>query len=151
VPCGDDPGVHAEASAAFADAAFDGVCVSQIGKDQQGFPTSTAPRSCRGCGTGRRGVVDAVLGPGEAVRSALVVIDMINTYDHKDSELLTPTAERVVPVPTDLNGAASRRRGRSHQPGAGHPHAQWAAPGRRTAVLRLGLGRQLVHPAPQVA
>lgn len=34
--------------------------------------------------------------------SALVVIDMINTYDHKDAELLVPSAERIVPVLADL-------------------------------------------------
>ncbi|MFB7734336.1 cysteine hydrolase family protein [Streptomyces sp. NPDC056112] len=29
---------------------------------------------------------------------ALIVIDMINTYDHEDAELLVPSARRVVPV-----------------------------------------------------
>ncbi|MFG2794099.1 cysteine hydrolase family protein [Streptomyces sp. NPDC048419] len=33
---------------------------------------------------------------------ALIVIDMINTYDHEDAELLVPSAERVVPVVADL-------------------------------------------------
>jgi G6PDH family F420-dependent oxidoreductase len=37
VPCGDDPDAHAEALAAFVDAGFDAVHVSQIGKDQHGF------------------------------------------------------------------------------------------------------------------
>ncbi|WEO99960.1 isochorismatase family cysteine hydrolase [Streptomyces sp. FXJ1.172] len=38
--------------------------------------------------------------------SALVVIDMINTYDHEDAELLLPSAERVVPVLAELIGRA---------------------------------------------
>ncbi|KUJ38069.1 Maleamate amidohydrolase [Streptomyces sp. MBT84] len=38
--------------------------------------------------------------------SALVVIDMINTYEHKDAELLVPSAERVVPVLAELIGRA---------------------------------------------
>ncbi|MYV37303.1 isochorismatase family protein [Streptomyces sp. SID1328] len=33
---------------------------------------------------------------------ALIVIDMINTYEHQDAELLLPSAERVVPVVADL-------------------------------------------------
>ncbi|MFF0204520.1 cysteine hydrolase family protein [Streptomyces sp. NPDC005017] len=33
---------------------------------------------------------------------ALIVIDMINTYDHEDAELLVPSARRVVPVLADL-------------------------------------------------
>ncbi|MEV5953390.1 isochorismatase family cysteine hydrolase [Streptomyces sp. NPDC051987] len=44
--------------------------------------------------------------PGETGSSALVVIDMINTYDHEDAELLLPAAERVVPVLADLIGRA---------------------------------------------
>jgi nicotinamidase-related amidase len=47
-----------------------------------------------------------VPGPGERSSSALVVIDMINTYDHEDAELLAPAAERVVPVLADLIGRA---------------------------------------------
>lgn len=35
-------------------------------------------------------------------KPALIVIDMINTYDHKDAELLIPSVEPVVPVITDL-------------------------------------------------
>ncbi|MFF9409748.1 cysteine hydrolase family protein [Streptomyces anandii] len=35
-------------------------------------------------------------------KSALIVIDMINTYDHKDAELLIPSVEPVVPVITGL-------------------------------------------------
>jgi nicotinamidase-related amidase len=31
-------------------------------------------------------------------KTALIVIDMINTYDHPDAELLLPSAGRVVPV-----------------------------------------------------
>ncbi|MER6561300.1 isochorismatase family cysteine hydrolase [Streptomyces sp. NPDC001027] len=31
-------------------------------------------------------------------KTALIVIDMINTYDHPDAELLLPSADRVVPV-----------------------------------------------------
>ncbi|MEU5311560.1 isochorismatase family cysteine hydrolase [Streptomyces sp. NPDC021562] len=37
---------------------------------------------------------------------ALVVIDMINTYEHEDAELLLPAAEQVVPVLADLIGRA---------------------------------------------
>jgi nicotinamidase-related amidase len=35
-------------------------------------------------------------------RRALIVIDMINTYDHKDADRLRESAERVVPVLGDL-------------------------------------------------
>jgi nicotinamidase-related amidase len=35
-------------------------------------------------------------------KTALVVIDMINTYDHKDAEQLIPSAASVVPVLTGL-------------------------------------------------
>ncbi|MFE2102719.1 cysteine hydrolase family protein [Streptomyces sp. NPDC059468] len=45
-------------------------------------------------------------GPGETGGSALVVIDMINTYEHEDAELLLPAAERVVPVLAELIGRA---------------------------------------------
>ncbi|MEU1850596.1 isochorismatase family cysteine hydrolase [Streptomyces sp. NPDC019990] len=38
----------------------------------------------------------------DPTRSALIVIDMINTYDHKDAELLVPSVEPVVPVLADL-------------------------------------------------
>ncbi|MFJ2564678.1 MULTISPECIES: isochorismatase family cysteine hydrolase [unclassified Streptomyces] len=37
---------------------------------------------------------------------ALIVIDMINTYDHEDAELLVPSARRVVPVVASLIGRA---------------------------------------------
>ncbi|MFI6009547.1 cysteine hydrolase family protein [Streptomyces sp. NPDC051243] len=37
---------------------------------------------------------------------ALVVIDMINTYDHEDADLLLPSARRVVPVLAELIGRA---------------------------------------------
>ncbi|MFF9768663.1 cysteine hydrolase family protein [Streptomyces sp. NPDC014636] len=42
-------------------------------------------------------------------KSALIVIDMINTYEHKDAELLIPSAESVVPVMADLLRRARRR------------------------------------------
>jgi nicotinamidase-related amidase len=35
---------------------------------------------------------------GRMQRTALIVIDMINTYDHPDAELLLPSARRVVPA-----------------------------------------------------
>ncbi|MEU2335394.1 isochorismatase family cysteine hydrolase [Streptomyces sp. NPDC006654] len=46
--------------------------------------------------------------PGTASNDgrALVVIDMINTYEHEDAELLLPAAEQVVPVLADLIGRA---------------------------------------------
>lgn len=44
--------------------------------------------------------------PRDAAGPALVVIDMINTYEHKDAELLVPSAERVVPVLAELIGRA---------------------------------------------
>lgn len=47
-------------------------------------------------------------GPGATDGSALVVIDMINTYDHEDAELLLPAAERAVPVLADLIGRARK-------------------------------------------
>ncbi|MFI9802982.1 cysteine hydrolase family protein [Streptomyces sp. NPDC052301] len=39
---------------------------------------------------------------------ALIVIDMINTYDHEDAELLIPSAGSVVPVIADLAERARR-------------------------------------------
>ncbi|AZQ36192.1 cysteine hydrolase [Streptomyces cyaneochromogenes] len=45
-------------------------------------------------------------GPGEPKAAALVVIDMINTYDHEDADLLVPSAGRVVPVLAELIGRA---------------------------------------------
>lgn len=42
-------------------------------------------------------------------RTALIVIDMINTYDHPDAELLIPSAEAVVPVVSALLERARRR------------------------------------------
>ncbi|MFI6035988.1 isochorismatase family cysteine hydrolase [Streptomyces sp. NPDC051315] len=42
-------------------------------------------------------------------KTALIVIDMINTYDHKDAELLLPAAESVVPV---VAGLLERARGK---------------------------------------
>ncbi|MFE9452797.1 cysteine hydrolase family protein [Streptomyces sp. NPDC006739] len=42
-------------------------------------------------------------------KTALIIIDMINTYDHKDAELLLPSAESVVPVISDLAERARRR------------------------------------------
>ncbi|WP_432029948.1 cysteine hydrolase family protein [Streptomyces sp. 1222.5] len=41
-------------------------------------------------------------------KTALIVIDMINTYDHQDAELLLPSARQVVPVLTDLLRRARR-------------------------------------------
>ncbi|MEV7080303.1 isochorismatase family cysteine hydrolase [Streptomyces sp. NPDC093516] len=35
-------------------------------------------------------------------RPALIVVDMINTYDHEDAELLVPSVEQIVPVVADL-------------------------------------------------
>ncbi|MFE1285703.1 cysteine hydrolase family protein [Streptomyces sp. NPDC058751] len=43
---------------------------------------------------------------GAAGGSALIVIDMVNTYEYEDAELLTPAAERVVPVLAGLIGRA---------------------------------------------
>ncbi|MEU3983818.1 isochorismatase family cysteine hydrolase [Streptomyces sp. NPDC026672] len=37
---------------------------------------------------------------------ALIVIDMINTYDHEDAELLVPSVRQVVPVLAQLIGRA---------------------------------------------
>ncbi|MFJ8634838.1 cysteine hydrolase family protein [Streptomyces sp. NPDC093568] len=45
-------------------------------------------------------------GSADTRKLALVVIDMINTYDHEDAELLEPSARRVVPVLVDLIGRA---------------------------------------------
>ncbi|GHB58140.1 isochorismatase [Streptomyces viridiviolaceus] len=41
--------------------------------------------------------------------TALIVIDMINTYDHEDAELLIPSVESVVPVLTGLLRRARQR------------------------------------------
>jgi nicotinamidase-related amidase len=46
----------------------------------------------------------SALGRGE--RSALLVVDMINNYDHPDGEPLRESAESVVPVVADLIGRA---------------------------------------------
>ncbi|MEV6116382.1 isochorismatase family cysteine hydrolase [Streptomyces sp. NPDC052109] len=42
-------------------------------------------------------------------KAALIIIDMINTYDHEDAELLLPSAGSVVPVVSDLAERARRR------------------------------------------
>ncbi|WP_077797441.1 cysteine hydrolase family protein [Streptomyces sp. JHA26] len=42
-------------------------------------------------------------------KTALIVIDMINTYDHKDADQLIPSAERVVPVVAGLLRRARER------------------------------------------
>ncbi|MGW2035840.1 cysteine hydrolase family protein [Streptomyces sp. NPDC001811] len=42
-------------------------------------------------------------------KTALIVIDMINTYDHKDADQLIRSVEPVVPVLTDLLGRARGR------------------------------------------
>ncbi|MEH0467820.1 cysteine hydrolase [Streptomyces sp. B21-097] len=41
-------------------------------------------------------------------KTALIVIDMINTYDHPDADLLLPSARKVVPVAAGLLGRARR-------------------------------------------
>ncbi|GGS06796.1 isochorismatase [Streptomyces humidus] len=41
-------------------------------------------------------------------KTALIVIDMINTYDHPDADLLLPSARRVVPVAAGLLDRARR-------------------------------------------
>lgn len=41
-------------------------------------------------------------------RKALIVIDMINPYDHEDAEQLLPSAERAVPVIARMLEAARR-------------------------------------------
>lgn len=47
--------------------------------------------------------------PAGMGKTALIVIDMINTYDHPDAELLLPSAESVVPVVAGLLERARRR------------------------------------------
>lgn len=42
-------------------------------------------------------------------KTALIVIDMINTYDHQDAERLLPSAREVVPVLSDLLKTARSR------------------------------------------
>ncbi|AMW15576.1 isochorismatase [Streptomyces qaidamensis] len=42
----------------------------------------------------------------DPARSALILIDMINTYDHEDAELLVPSVEGILPVLTELLGRA---------------------------------------------
>lgn len=42
-------------------------------------------------------------------KTALIVIDMINTYDHTDAEQLLPSARKVVPVLSDLLKTARSR------------------------------------------
>ena len=48
----------------------------------------------------------AVYGPGDKAGRALIVIDVIKTYDHEDAELLVRSAGQVVPVLADLIGRA---------------------------------------------
>lgn len=48
--------------------------------------------------------------PAGTTGVALVVIDMINTYDHEDAELLVPSVERVVFVLAELIGRPAARR-----------------------------------------
>ncbi|MER5758802.1 isochorismatase family cysteine hydrolase [Streptomyces sp. NPDC002082] len=43
------------------------------------------------------------------VKTALVVIDMINAYDHEDAELLLPSAKRALPAVVDLLEQARER------------------------------------------
>jgi nicotinamidase-related amidase len=43
---------------------------------------------------------------GDTTGLALIVIDMINTYDHEDAELLVRSVRPVVPVVADLVGRA---------------------------------------------
>jgi nicotinamidase-related amidase len=40
--------------------------------------------------------------PEDTTGLALVVIDMINTYEHEDAELLVPSVRRIVPVLAEL-------------------------------------------------
>ncbi|MFD9161978.1 isochorismatase family protein, partial [Streptomyces sp. NPDC059558] len=40
---------------------------------------------------------------------ALVVIDMLNTYDHEDAELLIPSASRALPAVRNLLAQARER------------------------------------------
>ncbi|WP_228973111.1 isochorismatase family cysteine hydrolase [Streptomyces sp. DH12] len=42
-------------------------------------------------------------------KTALIVIDMINTYDHKDADQLLPSARAVVPVVAELLRRARER------------------------------------------
>ena len=53
-------------------------------------------------------MVTAVDGSPEAEGTALVVIDMINTYDHEDAELLVPAVGRIVQAVADLIGEARK-------------------------------------------
>ncbi|MFE4824389.1 cysteine hydrolase family protein [Streptomyces sp. NPDC056704] len=46
--------------------------------------------------------------PTSTTGLALVVIDMINTYDHEDAELLVPPVRRVVPVLAELISRARK-------------------------------------------
>ncbi|MDQ0585102.1 cysteine hydrolase family protein [Streptomyces rishiriensis] len=41
-------------------------------------------------------------------KTALIVIDMINTYDHPDADLLLPSARKVIPVAAGLLDRARR-------------------------------------------
>ena len=56
--------------------------------------------------TARRGPSAGSLASWAMPRRALVVIDMINTYDHEDAERLRESAESVVPVIATLLGRA---------------------------------------------
>lgn len=46
--------------------------------------------------------VEAVDQPAGTAGIALVVIDMINTYDHEDAELLVPSVRHMVPILAEL-------------------------------------------------
>ncbi|MGW6864818.1 cysteine hydrolase family protein [Streptomyces sp. NPDC054901] len=42
-------------------------------------------------------------------QTALVIIDMLNTYDHEDAELLVPSVRQALPAVVDLTGQARER------------------------------------------
>ncbi|WP_328967766.1 isochorismatase family cysteine hydrolase [Streptomyces sp. NBC_00239] len=45
-----------------------------------------------------------------AKTTALVIIDMLNTYDHEDADALIPSVARALPAVVDLLGQARRQR-----------------------------------------
>ncbi|MFF9375464.1 cysteine hydrolase family protein [Streptomyces griseoluteus] len=76
---------------------------------------------------------------------ALIVIDMISTYEHQDAELLVPSAERVVPVVADL--IARARAAQAPVIYANDNFGQWRSHhGELVETALAGPHRELVEP-----
>jgi nicotinamidase-related amidase len=78
-------------------------------------------------------------------RTALLIIDMLNDYDHSDGDVLREEARSAVPVIAEL--AARAREAGAHVIWVNDNHGDWAAD--RESLLRMareGAGADLVDP-----